>query len=220
MSASKPDFQEMRRRYLDAQLQGDRRAALALVDGLLAEGASIGSLRREVVQWAQREIGDLWQLDRISVAQEHSATAISQVVLAHLFHRSPLAASRGQRIVIACVPGELHEFPARLMADALDAAGYDTHFLGADVPLAALLHEIERRPPDLLALSLTMQFNLASLFDTLAAVRRAAPLLMLAVGGRAIDESSERWAELGVAVAARDAETMIPALDALLRRAA
>ncbi|RYZ67583.1 MAG: cobalamin-binding protein, partial [Proteobacteria bacterium] len=90
MSAPKADLNDVRRRYLDAQLQGDRRAALKLFDDLLADGVSIASLRREVVQWAQREIGDLWQLDRISVAQEHSATAISQVVLAHLFHRSPL----------------------------------------------------------------------------------------------------------------------------------
>lgn len=220
MSATQPDLHDMRRRYLDAQLHGDRRAALQLVEELLARGTSIANLRREVVQWAQREIGDLWQLDRISVAQEHSATAISQVVLAHLFHRSPLASAKGHRIVIACIPGELHEFPARLMADVLDAAGYDTQFLGADVPLAALLQELERRPPDLLALSATMQFNLPSLFETIGAVRRAFPKLRLAVGGRAVDEASSRWSELGVAVAAREAETMIPELDALLRRPA
>jgi methanogenic corrinoid protein MtbC1 len=37
-------------------------------------------------------------------------------------------------VVIAGVAGELHAFPARLVADALDLAGYTIHFPGADVP--------------------------------------------------------------------------------------
>lgn len=154
------DLATLRARYLAAQLAGDRREALRLLieEGLKC-GASVEDVQLRVIQEAQREIGVLWQENRISIAEEHMATAISSLALAHVFQHASSRPANGRKVVVACVDGELHDFPARLVADALDLEGFDVRFLGASVPVEALLAVLAKEQPDLLALSVTMSFN-------------------------------------------------------------
>lgn len=200
------DLEPLRVRFLSAQLRGDRRAAVELVakEGL-ALGATVIELQEVVVRGAQREIGQLWQRNEITVADEHMATAIANVALARLYECAERAAPNGKRIVVACVEGELHEFPARLVADALDLAGFDVRYLGANVPTDGLLTVLRRAPPDLVALSATMTFNAPLLRDAVARVRESLPDVALAVGGSAYEGTED----LGQAFGAHSAESAL-----------
>jgi methanogenic corrinoid protein MtbC1 len=170
------ELSDVRARYLRAQLRGDRREALRLViEEGVSRGASALDVQQQVIQEAQREIGRLWQENQISVAEEHMATAISHMALAHLYDYAPRAAANGKRITVSCVEGELHDFPARLVADALDLAGFDVRYLGANVPTSSLVDMMCREPPDLLALSVTMGFNAPALRLAVQQVRAWVP---------------------------------------------
>jgi methanogenic corrinoid protein MtbC1 len=186
---------------------------LRFIESALRDGHSVAAVRASVVQAAQREIGRLWQEDRISIAQEHLATAISQLALAHLFQHSEFRARLGRKIIVACVPGELHDLPARLFADALDVDGYDVRFLGADVPLPDLLDSIAIERPDLLALSVTMIFNLPSLRETLRRVRAAHPTLRIAVGGHAAVTASDSPSAFGDGILAGSADELLASIQ-------
>lgn len=196
--ASTAALAALRERYLRAQLAGDRREAvrLAVEDGL-GVGFKIEQLQEAVIAEAQREIGRLWQLNLVTVAQEHMASAISQLVLAVLFERSPPGRRLGRRIVVACVEGELHDLPARLVADTLEHAGFDVDFLGANVPPSQLCAHIAQVKPDLIALSITMSFHLPALRAALAELASASSVPIL-VGGHALGWSTTVAAELGV----------------------
>lgn len=200
---------EIQERYLAAQLAGDRREALRLIleDGL-GSGATVSQLQLDVVGAAQREIGRLWQENRISIAQEHMASAISQVALAQLYERAERAPANGTLVLVACVQGELHELPARLAADTLDLAGFDVRYLGADVPTVALLSMIDEVQPHLLALSATMAFNVAALRSAVERVRAHAPQLPIVVGGSA---GSAIASQLEVGAAGSDAAAVVEA---------
>ena len=50
------------------------------------------------------------------------ATAISQLALAHLYQHAPVVRPHGKKVMVACVEGELHDFPARMVTDALHLA--------------------------------------------------------------------------------------------------
>lgn len=194
------------RRYLEAQLAGNRREALRLlVEEGLARGASVLHVQLRVVQEAQREIGRLWEQNLISIAQEHMATAISNVALAHLYDHASRAPATGKRVTIACVEGEQHDFPARLLADALDLGGFAVSYLGANVPLTSLLSLLVNEPPDVLALSATMTFNVPSLRQTVAEVRRLPEPPPIMVGGGACLWSERLAEELGADGTASDA---------------
>src|SRR3569833_1565220 len=197
-AAAMVDLTDMRDQYLQQQLRGDRRAALQFIETALREGASVDEVRCRIVQAAQREIGRLWLEDRITIAQEHMATAISQLALAHLFQRDEFRDRLNRKILVACVPGEHHEFPARLLADALEVAGYDVRFLGADVPLDSLRHSIDTERPEVVALSVTMLFHLPALREAVTAVRAMKmPGLLIAIGGGLFESSPTLSADIG-----------------------
>lgn len=204
-SAARSSLDDLKTRYLKAQITGNRREALRVVvqDGL-ATGASVLQLQIDVIQAAQRDIGRLWQENQINIAQEHMATAISQLALAQLYDEAQRAPSNGKKVLVSCVEGELHDFPSRMVADALDLAGFQVVHLGADVALSKLLSGLTEQRPDLLALSCTMDFNLPALRTAVPRVREHVGLgLPIVVGGSACNVS-DLTSELGVDGTASD----------------
>lgn len=184
---------DLRDRYLAAQLAGDRREAVRVVlEEGLGHGARVVELQEQVIQAAQDEIGRLWQQNRVTIAQEHMATAISHLSLAALFERATPAPRLGKKVLLACVEGELHDLPARMVADFLDLSGFDLRYLGASVPHVDLLKMIASEEPDVIGLSVTMAFNVPSLRIAVSRVRgiTARPIF---IGGHAL-----RW-QLGLA---------------------
>ncbi len=207
---TEPSLTTLREQYVAAQLAGNRREALRLlVDEGLLRGVPLQVLHLEVIQLAQYEIGRLWQENIISVAQEHLATSISQLALAHLYRHLPRDPENGKVVMVSCVEGELHEMGPRMASDFLEMAGFDVRFLGASVPpehLARMLREVR---PDLLALSVTMTYHLPQLREAVKHAREAVPGVPIAVGGLAF-----RWApvleeDLGVSFFGRDARELV-----------
>jgi methanogenic corrinoid protein MtbC1 len=202
----------LRQGYLRAQLAGNRREALRLiVDEGLLRGLSIPTLHLDVIQAAQVEIGRLWQENHISVAQEHLATAISQLALSHLYRHLPRDPANGRTVMVSCVEGELHELGARIASDFLEMAGFEVRFLGANVPAEHLAREVRDSKPDLLALSVTMSYHMPALRKAVTAVREVAPLLPMAVGGLAFTWAPGVEAELGVPFFGKDARELVAA---------
>ncbi|WP_239014696.1 cobalamin B12-binding domain-containing protein [Archangium violaceum] len=198
--------------YLSAQLAGNRREALRLlVDEGVLRGVPLPTLHLEVIQKAQWEIGRLWQENHISVAQEHMATAISQLALSHLYRHLPRDPPNGRLVMVSCVEGELHELGARMASDFLEMAGFDVRFLGASVPTEHLVREVLGSKPDLLALSVTMTYHLPALRQAMAAVREVAPMLPVAVGGLAFTWAPGVEAALGVPFFGKDARELVAA---------
>lgn len=204
--------------YLEAQLRGDRRQALHLLTRAVEGGVPVDVLRTKVIQEAQRRIGELWERNEIGIADEHMATAISQVALAHLYQLADGAPPNGSRILVACVEGELHDFPARLAADALDLAGFEVRFLGASVPTESLVRMIEADRPDLVALSVTMSFHLPAVRSTVATLReRFGDAMPIVVGGHACKWSPHLGSTLGVKSWGGDVSSIVDAARAALR---
>jgi methanogenic corrinoid protein MtbC1 len=196
-----PALSELRDRYLRAQLAGDRREAVRIVveDGL-GQGAAVVEIQAQVIQAAQHEIGRLWQQNLVSIAQEHMASAISQLSLAALFERAAHARPLDKRLLLACVEGELHDLPARIVADFLELAGFDVRYLGANVPHDDLVRMIEADAPDLIGLSVTMSFNVPALRTAVARVRAVSDRPIFA-GGHALQWSAGLADQLGVVAA-------------------
>jgi methanogenic corrinoid protein MtbC1 len=176
------------REYLARLMAGDRIRCAAIVRELCDAGAEAKDLYLNLFQRALYRIGDLWELNRIPVAVEHLAAAITERLLA-LVH--PQVFSRpvwDRSVIVACVAGELHQLGGRMVTDLFEMGGWRGHFLGADTPLADILGLVDARKPDMLGLSLSIYSNLPSLLGVLDAVTRAHPELPVLVGGQAL-----RW---------------------------
>lgn len=211
------DFPGLVQRFVAAQLAGNRAEALRLVvDEGVRRGARVVELQAKVIRPAQSEIGLMWQRNEISIAQEHLATGISQLVMARLFEYVTPVERNGKTIAVACVEGERHEFPARLVADYLDFAGFEVRHFGADLPTDCLVAEIARLKPDAIALSATMSFNVPALRRTVEGLRAAVgPTLPILIGGHALSWSPGLADELGVVTADAEPERVVAAMQQL-----
>jgi MerR family transcriptional regulator, light-induced transcriptional regulator len=180
------------RLYLDAVRAADAPGAFRIAAGALASGMTIPELYQRVIAPAMHEVGELWSKGALTVADEHLATALTHRVLAAL--RPPVWVGVGGesdsgiakgRVMLAAVEGEQHVLGLRMAADVLEDAGFETIYLGADVPVGALLQALDSLSPDLLALSATMPELGPELDQVAAAVGRTHPRLGLLIGGQA-----------------------------------
>ncbi|HYH80675.1 MAG TPA: B12-binding domain-containing protein [Longimicrobium sp.] len=195
-------------RFLDAIVAGNRRRAFEVADGALAGGMDIRALYLDVFQPALRDVGRLWQQNRITVADEHLATAITQAAMARLYERLFASATgTGPLLVAACADSERHEVGLRMVCDILELEGWDTVFLGAAVPTADLVRMVCQRRPRVVALSAAIGPNVARVEAAIRAIREgcgdAQPLI--AVGGRAFAADPELATRLGADLTASDA---------------
>ncbi len=192
-------------RYVAMQVAGDRAAARSLMHAGLAAGLTIADLYVGVLEPAQYRIGQLWQENRINVAREHLATAVTQDVLVDLAASASHLPDRGMRVLVGCVEGELHDIGARMLADLLDLDGFTVRFLGADVPTESLLAIVREESPRLLILSAAMPERLEELRAAVARVRAAYGRgLSVFVGGQIMDWAPQAVGALDVELATRN----------------
>jgi MerR family transcriptional regulator, light-induced transcriptional regulator len=171
--------------YLAALLAGERERALRLVVGAAEEGADIRSLYEDVLAPVQREIGRLWQRDEITVAKEHYCTAVTQLVVAQLHPYVFSTPRNGWRLVATSAQGNLHELGIRMVSDLFELEGWDTYYLGANTPHAAVVDAVAEEAADLLLVSATLDEHVDAVAGLIAAARadartRAVPIM---VGG-------------------------------------
>lgn len=198
-AAGQPDAMHARSRiYLQAILNGERRAALAVVHELVREGQSVADIYCDVLQPAQFELGRLWERNEITVAREHMGTAITQFVIAQLYSQIGTPDVARGRAVVTGVEGELHQLGANMVADVLEADGWNVRFLGTQTPHGDVLGAIEEHEPSVLGVSATMLFNMRSAADLVERVRaRFGSDLKIIVGGSAFSSTRGVWQDTG-----------------------
>jgi methanogenic corrinoid protein MtbC1 len=199
-------------RYLAALLAGERAECTRIVRDLVAAGVGLKELYVQLFQRSLYQVGELWEHQRISVAVEHLATAITERMLMLVQAQAFSGPARDRTIIVACVADEYHQLGGRMIADLCELRGWRGYFLGADTPLPDLLKLIGERRPNLLGLSLSIYFNLPALLQALEAVSREYPDLPVLVGGQAF-----RWGGVG-AVQRYPNVSYIASLDELEQR--
>ncbi|MDZ7315677.1 MAG: cobalamin-dependent protein [candidate division KSB1 bacterium] len=216
-----PDGQlgEKARSYLDALLAGDRLTAGRIVMDLLQSGTPIKQIYLGIFQPVQREIGRLWQNNRISVAQEHFCTAATQTIMSQLYPYLFTGEKKSKKLVACCIGGELHEIGARIVADFMEMEGWDTYFLGANTPAESILKALGDQRADLLAVSATMTFHVSRVADLIRQLResRLADVPVL-VGGYPFNISQNLWRKVGADGWAPDAERAVAAAEQVICR--
>ncbi len=191
--------------YLQAIRAGYRRAALNVALEALRAGASVPDVYGEILQPAQYRIGELWARNEITVAEEHMATAITQYVIGQLYsHLERPAAIRGNALVTG-VKGELHQLGGNMVADVLEADGWNVMFLGTHLPHRDILQAVESHEPRLIGISATVLGNLPAVSELVEETRRRyGSEVTILVGGGAFRSRPDLWRELGADGFGRD----------------
>ncbi|GAA2765727.1 cobalamin B12-binding domain-containing protein [Streptomyces paradoxus] len=180
---------------------GDEYAAVDVVTDALAAGLEPEAVLLDVIGAVQHKVGIEWAANRMSVADEHAATAINDRVIAVLPTRRPVS-GRG-RITVACVDQEWHALPARLVSETLRLRGWQVDYLGAQVPTAHLISHVHRTGPDAVCLSSSLPTRLPLAHSAITAVQAAGTPVM--AGGLAFGTDGRYARLLGADAWAPDA---------------
>lgn len=177
--------------YLENLLSGNRKACSEIAKQYLSQNPSIKDLYEEVFKTALYEVGRLWETNKITVATEHLATAITEGILNELFGQIVTGKRYNRKVVVACVEKEQHQVGIKMVADVFEMKGWESFFLGTGIPSSELMRFIHEVKPDMLAISLSVYYNLAGLIKMLEAIRAEFPTLLILLGGQAFAHISE-----------------------------
>lgn len=220
---AEPDsFSDLAKQYLDALLAGERRRASQLVMEAVSAGASVKEIYLRVFQPSQHEIGRLWQINELSVAQEHYCTAATQLIMSQLYPHLFAAEKNGRVLVATCIGGDLHEIGIRMVSDFFELEGWDTFYLGANTPISSILQTLRERKADALALSATMTFHASAVGEVIAAIRSNEDLsgVKILVGGYPFQVAPELWQKVGADACAGDAQEAVAVANRLIENGA
>ncbi|MEW1693271.1 B12-binding domain-containing protein [Streptomyces sp. NPDC091265] len=201
------DLKTLRDQLWSAVTQRDEFAAADLVLGALDNGMDAESALLDVIAPVQLKVGAEWAANRLTVAQEHAASAIAERVVAALAHHSGArhTTPRLGRVTVACVEQEWHVLPARLLAEVLALRGWEVDFLGAQVPTAHLVSHLHSSGADVVALSSSIPTRLPAAHGAIAACQSVGvPVL---AGGAAFGPDGRYARLLGADAWAPDART-------------
>ncbi|MGW4066726.1 cobalamin B12-binding domain-containing protein [Nocardia grenadensis] len=211
------DMGALRAELWEALGRRDEHTAVAAVIAALDKGAHPEEVLLGAIAAVQFRVGTEWASDRLTVAQEHAATAINERVIAAVAcHPAAATPATAGHVTVACIDGEWHALPARLVAEVLRLRGWQVEFLGAHVPTHHLIAHIHQHDTDAVLLSSSLATRLPTAHATITACQAAGvPVL---VGGAAFG-ADDRYARLLAADGwAADARGAARELERGLRR--
>ncbi|MFJ4717348.1 B12-binding domain-containing protein [Streptomyces sp. NPDC088785] len=205
-----PSSGELRDRLWRAVSDVDETRAIAVVRDAVAALATGTSPRRaaervllELIAPTQERVGAQWAANALTIAQEHAATAINERCVSAVADAAAAGAEPVKgRVTVACVDGEWHALPARLVAEVLRLRGWHVDYLGAQVPTGHLVAHLHQRRSDAVLLSSSIPTHLPTAHTAISSCRTAGvPVL---AGGAAFGPEG-RYARLMRAQWAADA---------------
>jgi methanogenic corrinoid protein MtbC1 len=187
------------KQYISFLLEGNRNSASHLILSEVEKGTPIRDIYLEVFQKSQYEIGRLWLSNQISVAKEHFCSAATQVIMSQLYPYLFTTERIGQKLVTACIGGELHEIGIRMVTDFFEMEGWDTYYLGANTPGSIILKAIDEYQAKVVGLSIAMPYHRSILKNVVHEIKSSASgkNTIVLIGGNAINGKTTSWEWFG-----------------------
>jgi MerR family transcriptional regulator, light-induced transcriptional regulator len=138
-----------------ALIAGCEEEAANLLIAEYLHGKAVTHIFDNLVAPAMRQIGELWYIGELTVAQEHLATRAVMGAMYKL--RSVLPVSKERKGLIMCcgIEGDFHELSSYLIKLTFENQGWEVINFGANTPLYSICDEVFHHSPDLVCISAT-----------------------------------------------------------------
>ena len=190
---------EMKNSFRAALLNGNISKCLEISDGFIKSQDDIPAFYQYIIQPAMYDVGVMWEKDDISVAQEHLASAVVTRLLASITTRNSRTEKTKGKLLITSSPNEFHQIGAWMLSDVFELSGWDVRFLGADTPKDELFRLVKDFMPDVLAISVTMPFNIDKAAEIVSELKKDDEFkgVKILVGGGVFNDNPELWKKIG-----------------------
>ena len=165
-----------------------------LMDAEIAMGRN--RLLTSVIDPIMNRVGEMWSEGTLRVADEHLATSVIRTFLGTLqfSNRAP----QGAPMLVATTPaGQWHEIGALLASLTAQSAGWNTLYMGPNLPAEEIAGAAITHSASAVALSIIYPGDDSLLSTELYKIQRALPAIPLLIGGRAAAHYKSTIEEIG-----------------------
>ncbi|MBX3097785.1 MAG: metalloregulator ArsR/SmtB family transcription factor [Fimbriimonadaceae bacterium] len=169
-------------------VSGDEMAASLIVDRLLRTGVEVEKIYADLFATSLTVIGEWWMVEAIDAGQEHLASATIERLMARAMHYASPHPTQGATCVVGCCAGNQHSIGARMVSDVMRLSGWNSIYLGANVPHDSFINATRNHSPLLVMVSSSTLESIDHLLDCVRALneeRQPEKTFCLGVGGRA-----------------------------------
>ena len=217
--AEKMELNDIAKSYLNALITGKNHEADQLIFDALNDSWTLKDLYLDVLEPVLINIGILWETNRIDVFQEHFMSNNIYALLDKLKDRYPEKYEKKQKnknILLLSVSGEHHQIGLRMINNLLEINGWNTFYLGSNIPNRSVLNAIKNYEADLVMLSVTIHEHLNPARNLIQTIRNNSDTrdVKIMVGGSAFQRY--RWQDLGADAYALNAEEAVKKVEEML----
>lgn len=193
------EWRDTQTEFLSHLITGEYKQCVSLSEKNIQDARDLNRFYMDVVQPCMYRIGNLWENGKLSVAQEHLATAIITRVMLTQYIRLPGLLPTKGRAVIASAPNELHELGSRMAADLLELDGWEVFYLGANTPAEDLVAMVGQVKPIFVGIGVVMPSNLVGVSKIIERIREDADIAKtkVIVGGASFYYDHVAWQRIG-----------------------
>ena len=123
---------------------------------------TLSDFYKNIIQPVLYTIGDMWDLKKLDVGEEHIASN-TVVRLLEIIKKEARTRHNVRKSVLICTPySENHIIPCLMLETFLSIRGYKVINLAPSVPVKSILSQIEVKKPDLVLMSITLPDHMES----------------------------------------------------------
>lgn len=134
------------------------------------------------------EIGQMWQLNKISVAKEHLSTSLIEEIINDFIQNSFVENSKKLVAITSTVGNELHNLGIKIVGKFIETYGYSVKNITSKISTKELINSIYDLKPSLVVLSVTLPANVATLQEIVKELKNDDNLFngLVVVGGQGL----------------------------------
>ena len=189
-------------------LHGLKEETRQLCRGLLQDTAPLDIVNKTLIP-ALDEVGKLYESGKIFLPQLISAAEAAKSAFEEIRASMPAGDKSAEKgpIVIATVKGDIHDIGKNIVKVVLENYGYRIIDLGKDVPIETVVQAVEQHHARLVGLSALMTTTLASMEQTIKALRKKGCSCKIWVGGAVLTPDYAK--KIGADFYAKDAQQSV-----------
>ncbi|MBS1705127.1 MAG: metalloregulator ArsR/SmtB family transcription factor [Armatimonadetes bacterium] len=217
-------FPDAALRYAKAAVLSDESTCSEIVDSLLRHKVDLLGLYQHVLAESMTIVGTWYEVQAITVAQEHMASAITERMMSKVVHYASPLSPNATTVMLGCVPGNFHSIGLRMLSDYMRLSGYKTIYLGASVPIEAFISAVEQHKPILVMVSVATRESTELTLELVTRLRvlSASMGFLIGVGGRPVNENTKPFLTAGAHFTAKSliefSENIMPRIKNVLSK--
>jgi len=209
-----PNIDRVSEQLFSYLVGGERRAARELVDALYNAGIAPETVSKDLFWPLLDCVATMFRKDQITTLSHHYATRLLRMLVDQAQARYTMGQARNKRIALFCGPNETEELAGQMVADLLEADGYDVTFAGGGVANDEIREEIGQREPDVLLLFASSAKDAPFIRELIDAIRENGghPSMQIAVGGGIFNRAPGLDEEIGADLSANSPRDLLEKL--------